>query len=91
MLYDWLDSTEDTFAWFLRDCAAAGPDACPLALKTDTDPTGSEIEERLTAYLDALYLQPLGISEGPSPGVLNSGAARSTLVPLLLFFLRSPD
>ncbi|KAL7411374.1 TAP-like protein-domain-containing protein [Mrakia frigida] len=79
MIYDWLDSTENTFAWFLRDCAAAGPEGCALALETDKDASGSEIEQRLTAYLDELYVKPVAISGGDVPGILSSGSARSRL------------
>lgn len=63
--------------WFLRDCASAGPTACALALETDVDPEGSEIEQRLEAYLNGLWEAPRAIvtSEGQA-GVLTSSIAR---------------
>lgn len=77
MLYDWLNSTESTYGWFLRDCAAAGPDACALAHASDKDADGREIERRLEHYLDGLWETPrIVITPDGNVGILHSSVAR---------------
>lgn len=79
MLYNWLNSTESTYNWFLRDCAAAGAGACALALASDKDPAGKEIERRLEGFLNSLWVTPRTvIMPDGNVGVLHSSIARGT-------------
>ncbi|ORY92735.1 TAP-like protein-domain-containing protein [Leucosporidium creatinivorum] len=76
-LHQWIENTEDTFQWFLRDCSEAGPKGCPLAHSLNEDPLA--IQDRLMLFLDDLYRQPAAVPDALRPGVLTSGMARSVL------------
>ena len=52
-----------------------GPEVCPLAKKNGEDP--SRIKDRIEAFVDGLYYQPLPSPFAGTPGVLTSGRARS--------------
>ncbi|CAD6899559.1 unnamed protein product [Tilletia laevis] len=73
----WLTDTEKAYDWLIKACSEAGPSKCAIAREQGEDP--QKITDRLMAFFDELYHQPLPVPYGPRPGVLTSGVARAML------------
>ncbi|KAI0708631.1 TAP-like protein-domain-containing protein [Earliella scabrosa] len=69
----WLSSTENTYQSFFQDCAKVGPKGCALAKANDT---AADIFNRVEAFINGLYDQPLPVPNATIPGILTTGRAR---------------
>ncbi|KAI1791668.1 TAP-like protein-domain-containing protein [Ganoderma leucocontextum] len=76
----WLNSTEFTYRIFFEDCAKAGPSLCALAKREGENP--SNIYDRVEAFIDKLYEEPLPVPNATTPSILTNGRAR-------IFFTRT--
>ncbi|PIL24469.1 hypothetical protein GSI_14223 [Ganoderma sinense ZZ0214-1] len=75
----WLNSTELTYRMFFDDCVKAGSSLCPLT-KGGGD-NASDVYNRVEAFINELYDEPLPAPNGTIPGILTNGRAR-------IFFMR---
>ncbi|KAI0767486.1 TAP-like protein-domain-containing protein [Fomes fomentarius] len=73
----WLSSTEGAYNLFLEDCAKAGPAGCALAKANES---ASDIHNRVEAFLDKLYDEPIPVPNATIPGILTNGRARLFLL-----------
>ncbi|KAE8248999.1 hypothetical protein A4X06_0g3430 [Tilletia controversa] len=73
----WMIDTEKAYDWLIKECSEAGPSACAVAKEQGEEP--QKITDRLMAFFDELYHQPLAVPYGPRPGMLTSGIARAML------------
>ncbi|KAE8257354.1 hypothetical protein A4X13_0g2406 [Tilletia indica] len=73
----WMSDTEKAYNWVIKECSEVGPELCAVAKEKGEDP--EKITDRLMAFFDKLYQQPLAVPYGPQPGILTSGMARATL------------
>ncbi|KAK8844175.1 hypothetical protein IAR55_006969 [Kwoniella newhampshirensis] len=77
LLGELLHDAEKSYHRFLQLCQASGPPHCALASPLDT--SGSEIQERIEAYLSSLYETGGLAVYGDKKGVLTSGLVRQTI------------
>ncbi|KAE8222231.1 hypothetical protein CF319_g4539 [Tilletia indica] len=73
----WMVDTEKAYNWAVKECSEVGPELCAVAQEKGEDP--QKITDRLMAFFDELYKQPLAVPYGPRPGMLTSGIARAML------------
>lgn len=77
----WIETAEATYDMFLRDCAEAGPDLCPLVHGHRESP--KNIDRRIEHFLAKLDSHPLPVPQSRRPGYLTSGSVRALFLASL--------
>ncbi|KAH9884113.1 TAP-like protein-domain-containing protein [Cubamyces lactineus] len=77
----WQTSANATYEIFMDDCAEAGPSKC--ALSRSDDKHGSDILDRVEAFLVDLYNEPLAVPNADPPSILTNARTRLFLLGML--------